>query len=139
MIILITGATRIGSRLLRPSDGPFAADPETEARLVRAGAARYCGGEAVITDDTEPEDAGPGIDPAEPETAEESGEGADTACYTESGLMLMTNRELETILSGLGLERPRRATKAALVGLIMDRCGVEGEAPPELGAEAPEI
>ena len=41
MIELTSGSTRIGSRVLRPSDGPFSADPDAEKRLVSAGVARY--------------------------------------------------------------------------------------------------
>ncbi|MBQ9348299.1 MAG: hypothetical protein IJT94_13360 [Oscillibacter sp.] len=41
MIELTSGFTRIDNRVLRPSDGPFSADPDAEKRLVSAGVARY--------------------------------------------------------------------------------------------------
>lgn len=41
MIEMISGSTRIGGRIVWPDDGPFIADPDVEARLVRVGVARY--------------------------------------------------------------------------------------------------
>ncbi len=41
MIRLITGATRVNSRVLRPSDGAFSVDKATEEYLVRQGVAVY--------------------------------------------------------------------------------------------------
>jgi len=143
MIKLITGATRIGSRLLRPSDGPFEAEPEVEARLVRAGIAQYCVSGAVITAPVAHGDDEAGIDPAEYAPVIE-GDGKDEnveypSPYTEDDLMLKTNKELATIITELDLELPKKANKAALVKLIMEYYSIDGEAPPELGAEVPEV
>lgn len=41
MIKIISGATRIGSKMMREIDGEFTAPPEIEARLVRRGVAEY--------------------------------------------------------------------------------------------------
>jgi hypothetical protein len=144
MIILTTGATRIGSRLLRPADGPFEADPEVEARLVRAGVAQYCNMEPVITVPVVTEDDEAGIDPEEYAPVIE-GDGEDESGeypspYTEDELMLKTNKELETIITAeLGMDLPKKANKATLVKLIMDYYSIDGEAPPALDAEVPEV
>ena len=144
MIILTTGATRIGSRLLCPADGPFEADPKVEARLVRAGVAEYYSAEPVITACDVPVNDEAGIDPDEyAPVIEGDGEGESVeypSPYTEEGLMLKTNKELENIITTeLGLELPKKANKAALVKLIMDYYSIDGEEPPELGAEVPEV
>ena len=41
MIRLISGVTRVGSRVLRPSDGVFTAPSDVEKRLVDRGVAVY--------------------------------------------------------------------------------------------------
>ena len=120
--------------------------PEDEAeRLASLGVAELVPGceEAVITAPVAPGDDEAGIDPAEYAPVIE-GDGEDESGdypspYTEDGLMLKTNKELETIITTeLGLELPKKANKAALVKLIMDFYSIDGEEPPELGVEVPE-
>ncbi len=41
MIRLITGVTRVGSRVYRPESGAFEAGKEVEANLVKRGVAKY--------------------------------------------------------------------------------------------------
>jgi len=120
--------------------------PEDEAkRLVSLGVAELVPGceEAVITAPVAPGDDEAGIDPAEYAPVIE-GDGEDEnveypSPYTEDDLMLKTNKELETIITELDLELPKKANKAALVKLIMDYYSIDGEKPPELGAEVPEV
>lgn len=116
--------------------------PEDEAkRLAALGVAELveAAEEAVITAPEDDPEAEPGIDPADYAPVVEGDGEAYPDPYTEDGLMLKTNKELEAIITELGLELPKKPNKAALVKLIMEYYSIDGEAPPELGAEVPEV
>ena len=115
--------------------------PDEEAKnLIAIDAAEPVPGydEAVITAPIAPEDDEQGIDPDEYAPVIEGDEGAYPDPYTEDGLMLKTNKELEAIITDAGLKLPKKANKAELVKMIMEFYSIDGEAPPELGAEVPE-
>ena len=153
MIILITGATRIGGRLLRPTDGPFEADPKVEARLVRAGVARYCGEDFAAPAASLPQEprdgAGVGENTPAPETPQEPLIGSLDA----GQLSTMTNANLKKLAEDMGLDASKCKVKADYVALISavefpvdpeetdeDEDAVDdGEAPPDLKAEAPVV
>lgn len=119
--------------------------PDDEARsLIETGAAERSGQDAepVITAEAEAERDEACIDPSEyAPVLEDEGEANLPTFpeYKEDDLMLKTNKELESIISGLGLELPKKTNKAVLVKLIMDYFSIDGEEPPELGAEVPEV
>lgn len=116
--------------------------PEAEAKYLAAiGAAEVLrtDADAVITAPAATEEAEPGIDPADYAPVVEGDGEAYPDPYTEDGLMLKTNKELEAIITELGLELPKKPNKAALVKQIMEYYSIDGEAPPELGAEVPEV
>lgn len=73
MIQMISGATRLDGRILRPESGPFEADPVVEKRLIDRGVAAYVLSETDVMpapeEETEPT-AEPTGEPAPDLTAE---------------------------------------------------------------------
>ena len=109
MIRMINGVTCIGGKLLDNRSGPFAADPETEANLVRRGAAEYCDVELPCVADTEEAATELISDEASPVP----GELAETA-----DLDAMSAAELRELCDERGIDAPKRATKAQLIALL---------------------
>ena len=165
MIEMISGSTRIASRIVRPADGPFNADPVVEKRLVEAGVAVFVYPAARVTSrafreedaaqpriDTETvlpveESSAPGVTLHEEESGAESKEYADSSrteelSYDAGSLNALTNARLREIAEGLGLDTSAMRKKADFVDAILalQEADVEeddGEAPPELDAEEP--
>ena len=73
MIQMISGATRLDGRVLRPESGPFSTDPAVEKHLIDRGVAAYVLSEADVmpapAEDVEPT-AEPTGEPAPDLTAE---------------------------------------------------------------------
>jgi len=150
MIHMISGATRIGSRIVTPSDPPFDATPEIEARLVRSGNAEYVCDTPVAT----PVESLP--DMRECETMGEEENGAKVACapcLDPEQLKELTNAMLRKLAEDMEIDCTKLRTKAQLIAAICnapledcieespeeaeDEACDDGEAPPELDAEEP--
>lgn len=154
MIILITGATRIGGRLLRPADGPFEADPKVEARLVRAGVARYFGEDFAAPAASLPLEPRDGAGAGENTPALETPQEPLVGSLDTGQLSTMTNANLKKLAEDMGLDASKCRVKADYVALISeaevsvpaedeadeeDDTVDDGELPPDLEAEAPVV
>ena len=126
MIRMINGVTCIGGKLLDNRSGPFAADPETEANLVRRGAAEYCDVELPCVADTEEAATELISDEASPVP----GELAETA-----DLDAMSAAELRELCDERGISYKKNASAKALRALLEDYA--EDGIMPELTAADP--
>ena len=149
MIRMVQGSTRVGLNLHSASTGAFSADQATEDRLVSLGVAVRV--EATDHAETSPradsavvanaEAPGGASTPAGAEIAAE-GDGEATGGHLDpEQLLTMSNAELKKLAEDMGLDASKCRTKAAYIALIV-AADVEiepedGEAPPDLSAEAP--
>ena len=123
----------------RRGDLPFEVDPDVGERLVRDGIA-----EAVVLSDV----ATPLCDEAEPGAGENlpyvviSSEGQEEAHLDPGQLEGMTVAQLKIMATDMGLDISGCKKKSEIIDLITAE-GVEaeedGEAPPDLSAEAPVV
>lgn len=140
-----------GSKHPIPVDrGGFCEVPEAEAqRLYALGVARPAQETPVPTVATpsEGEDAAEaGVNPPD---AESGAENAKTAHLDPEQLQALTNAKLRELAEEMGIDTAKLKTKAQLIAAITDipledaipeDDGVDdGEAPPEIGAEAPVV
>lgn len=140
-----------GSKHPIPVDrGGFCEVPEAEAqRLYALGVARPAQEAPVpaVATPSEGEDAGMvGVNPPE---GESGSEGAEAAHLDPEQLQALTNAKLRELAEDMGIDTAKLKTKAQLIAAITDipledaiseEDGVDdGEAPPEIGAEAPVV
>ena len=102
MIRMINGSTLIGGTLVSAGSAPFAADPETEANLVRRGAAEYC-------------DVALPCEPDKTEAVEIHGELAETVDLDD-----LSAAELRALCDERGIEYKKNASAKALRALLED-------------------
>lgn len=117
MIKLISGATRIDSKLIRPADGAFSAPPDVERHLVASGVAVYVDDKPVVSAGAEPEQASGTVDTAETKTAK----------VTAAGLKRMSKANLLAIAEQKGLDATEDMTNSAIIDLILAEEGGEPE------------
>lgn len=132
MIRMINGVTCIGGRLLDTNSGPFAADPVTEANLVRRGAAEYC--DVVLPSEDDGAEV-PGVtdeagEVLPDEASEVSGESAETA-----DLDAMSAAQLREMCDERGIAYKKNASAKALRALL--EADAEDGIMPELTAADP--
>lgn len=168
MIQMICGVCRADGTLKRAADGPFSLPTEQEVYLVNAGVAEFVPQwrpERVATP-AEGEDGGgagetpPEGDPASmgQETGESGGteeetgelheaEAPDTldivdGHFTTESLMKLSRADMEKLAADMGVDVKKCRNKseiAALLAAVEIQVDGDGEAPPELGAEAPVV
>ena len=158
MIKMICGVCRVDGTLKRAADGPFSLPQEQEVYLVNVGVAEFVPQwrpERVATP-AEGEDGGgsgetpPEGDPASTgqETAElqeGEAEAPDTldivnGHFTIESLMELSRADMEKLSADLGVDVRKCRNKsdiAALLAAVDIQEDSGGDAPPELGAEAP--
>ena len=124
MIRMINGSTLIGGTLVSAGSAPFAADPETEANLVKRGAAEYCN----VVLPCEPTADEPAAD--DTDATEIPGELAETA-----DLDAMSAAELRALCDERGITYKKNASAKALKALLEDYA--EDGIMPELTAADP--
>lgn len=169
MIKMICGACCVEGRLKRASDGPFALPPAQEVRLVSAGVAVFVAGDSgTVATPVRGEDgvgvgaAWAGYPPAsaEQETSVSDGEDENTAelqegeikagdtldivdgHFTIESLMELSRADMEKLSADLGVDVRKCRNKsdiAALLAAVDIQEDSGGDAPPELGAEAPVV
>jgi len=140
-----------GSKHPIPVDrGGFCEVPEAEAqRLYALGVARPAQempAPAVATPPNGEDADGAGVNPPEDENGTE---GAEAAHLDPEQLQALTNAKLRELAEDMGIDTAKLRTKAQLIAAITDipledaiseEDGVDdGEAPPEIGAEAPVV
>lgn len=111
MIRMINGSTLIGGTLVSAGSAPFAADPETEANLVKRGAAEYCGVELPC--EAAAEEAAPEL--ISDEASPVPGELAETADLDD-----LSAAELRALCDERGIEYKKNASAKALRALLED-------------------
>lgn len=126
----------------RRGDPPFDVDPEVAKRLVESGIAEYAEGTptgAVATPLGGELSSAPGENLSDGENAPE---GQETARLDPDQLQSMTLAELKKLAEDMGLDASELRKKSDVIDLITaeDVYAVEdGEAPPDLNAEAPVV
>lgn len=130
--------------------GGFCEVPEAEAqRLYALGVARPAQempAPAVATPSADEDADGVGVNPPENENGTE---GAEAARLDPEQLQTLTNAKLRELAEEMGIDTAKLKNKAQLIAAITDipledaiseDDGVDdGEAPPEIGAEAPVV
>ncbi len=140
MIRLISGACRVGNRLMRPADGSFALSESEEAYLVSRGVARYT--EASIDPQAEQQpalesygDDGTALHETENNTEEASeAEDGDTS-FDEATLIKMRRDDLDKLAANLGIDSKGCANKREVVNKICS--ATANDEMPALNVEAP--
>ena len=146
--------------LKRAADGPFSLPREQEVYLVNAGVAEFVPQwrpERVATPAEGKDGGGAGETPPENEpasTGQESGEldegeaeAPDTldivdGHFTTESLMELSRAEMEKLAADLGVDVKKCRNKSDIAALLVTvevHADGDGEAPPELGAEAPVV
>lgn len=140
MIRLISGACRVGNKLMRPSDGSFALSQGEEAYLVSRGVARYA--EDLADSQTvqkptleSPNDTDVALHETENSAEETSeAEGGGTS-FDEATLLKMRRDDLDKLAANLGIDSKDCANKREVVNKI---CSVTADDEmPALNVEAP--
>lgn len=133
-----------------PKDGPFSADPEQEARLVKLGLARYVSEEVAEDEELEDGEEGEeevvdtvpiGFDDMPPEdfaddaTVDESEEVAEDEAEDEPiDLSELSAKELREIGKEYGLSFKSNASKASMIEAIGEAQAAEALAAPSFDA-----
>ena len=155
MIRMISGATRIGDKTYRPSDGAFSVDEDIEKRLVAAGVAVVAEGTAltdVATGSKAEDDNGAGNNMSDSENGTETtedGSSGDTldvvdGHFDRESLLKMKREDMEHFAADLGIdEQTIRGCKnkgeladviAAVEVEAPSQEDNDGGTPPQLGA-----
>lgn len=109
MIKLISGATRIGDRIYRPTDGAFTAERETEERLVALGAAFFVGENRTEAENaSNRNESKPKQAPEAAPVEESDGEDIEAMSYTE----------LKEYAQSLGIDTGRLRSRSAILNAI---------------------
>lgn len=140
MIRLISGACRVGNKLVRPADGPFALSEGEEEYLVSRGVAKYT--EAPVDCQTVQEsthesrsDDGAALCETENDAEETSkAEGGDTS-FDEATLLKMRRDDLDKLATNLGIDSKDCANKREVVNKICS--ATADDEMPVLNVEAP--
>lgn len=140
MIRLISGACRVGNKLMRPADGSFALSESEEAYLVNRGVARYIelpsDSQIAQESDLESHDDNDAImhetenDVVETAEAEDNGTSFDVAT-----LLKMRRDDLDKLAANLGIDSKGCANKREVVNKICS--ATADDVMPTLNVEAP--
>lgn len=136
MIEMISGCTRIGSRVVTPADGAISTEPEIEKRLVELGVARHLDAVASPVPAVPDEEAKTIASTGEPENAAEGKKTAFARLDPEQ-LKTMKNLQLKKLAKDMGIDVSNLRTNAELIDAIT-AAKVEvddGEDAPDLSAE----
>lgn len=129
-----------------PGDGPFSADPEQEARLVKLGLARYVSepeqedeaeDEAQAETDAEDDSAPIGFDEMPPEDFNEDSAEDDAEDEAEDepiDLSELSAKELRELGREYGLSFKANASKASMIEAIGEAQAAEALSAPEFDA-----
>lgn len=157
MIKLISGACRVGSKLMRPADKPFSLTEKEEAYLVKQGVAKYVTEgvpvEKVATPPAGQEQSATGVNSADGKNgAEGDAEGAKGEApiakivdghFVKEALMKLTRPKLNELAADLGIENPEdydnKGQVADLICAIEIGGDDEGGQMPNLNPKDPVV
>lgn len=166
MIRIICGTCGTSQGYKTSADGALSLPASEEKRLVSRGVAEYVTRPVVASDADSPVDGGNGggtgnnpPDEDPPVEGLENG-GSDTPAgglpagaetldivdghFTRESLMQMQRPDMERLAADFGIDASKCKNKGAIADLLVaveieDPADGDGEAPPELGAEAPVV
>lgn len=156
MIRLISGACRVGTKLMRPADKPFSITKEEEEYLVKQGVAKYVTeeepAEEVATPPVDPNGAAAGVNSGNEESGADGDQGGGEenentlsivdGHYVKEELMKLTRPELNAMAESLNLDGASCNNKGEVADLI---CAIEvagddeGGQMPSLNPEDPVV
>lgn len=156
MIRLISGACRVGTKLMRPADKPFSITKEEEECLVKQGVAKYVTeeepAEEVATPPVDPNGAAAGVNSGNDESGADGDQGGGEenentlsivdGHYVKEELMKLTRPELNAMAESLNLDGASCNNKGEVADLI---CAIEvagddeGGQMPSLNPEDPVV
>lgn len=156
MIRLISGACRVGTKLMRPADKPFSITKEEEEYLVKQGVAKYVTeeepAEEVATPPVDPNGAAAGVNSGNDESGADGDQGGGEenentlsivdGHYVKEELMKLTRPELNAMAESLNLDGASCNNKGEVADLI---CAIEvagddeGGQMPSLNPEDPVV
>lgn len=156
MIQLISGACRVGNKLMRAADKPFSITKEKEEYLVAQGVAKYVTeekpAEGVATPPVPPDGVAAGVNSGNDEGGADDAQGGGEETedglsivyghYVKEELMKLTRPELNAMAESLGVDGASCDNKGQVADLI---CAIEvagndeGGQMPNLNPEDPVV